>query len=196
MRMQLIGKEKMRHNDPAAGKSSEIQKEISEIRNRIRDLMQKTYDLEELDRITSIIETSSSMYFVARMAEIKTIGHEETTTMDVCPNRTGEYEKQKELMFPNHMMADHGGYYRVYTSFFVDSCLEKEILELWGRGVVTLGCCCGHRETSGVISVLEKDVHIMEELGYKKLPMEESFLWDFSFKPKTINEEEKDNGQT
>ena len=51
----------------------------------------------------------------------------------------------------------------------VDECLADEIEGLWGVGVRTTGCCCGHGETSGSIGVEKVDIPTMIKLGYKPL---------------------------
>ena len=49
----------------------------------------------------------------------------------------------------------------------VDTCLKDEILFLWGIGIRTTGCCCGHNKVEGFIGVFDEDIHKMKELGYK-----------------------------
>ena len=51
----------------------------------------------------------------------------------------------------------------------VDDCLSNEIQALWGMGVRTTGCCCGHGKTSGSIGVEKVDIPTMIKLGYKPL---------------------------
>lgn len=51
----------------------------------------------------------------------------------------------------------------------VDDCLADEIEGLWGVGVRTTGCCCGHGKTSGSIGVEKVDIPTMIKLGYKPL---------------------------
>jgi hypothetical protein len=51
----------------------------------------------------------------------------------------------------------------------VDDCLADEIEALWGIGVRTTGCCCGHGKTSGSIGVEKVDIPTMIKLGYKPL---------------------------
>lgn len=48
-----------------------------------------------------------------------------------------------------------------------DKCLVDELFELWHIGIVTTGCCCGHREQKPYIGVIKEDIWIMKELGYK-----------------------------
>ena len=54
--------------------------------------------------------------------------------------------------------------------FVLDECLVPAILALWGKGIKTSGCCCGHGTGSGVIGlVTEYDsggIHLMEAPPY------------------------------
>ena len=61
----------------------------------------------------------------------------------------------------------------------VDKCLKDEILYLWGRGIITGGCCCGHSILPPTIAVEEEFIPKMLELGYKK------YNKDFIFIAKT-----------
>ena len=54
----------------------------------------------------------------------------------------------------------------------VDHCLAGEILMLWGRGIITTGCCCGHSQLDGYIGVDEMFIDKMLAMGYKVRPNE------------------------
>lgn len=67
----------------------------------------------------------------------------------------------------------------------VDECIAAEILYLWGCGVKTIECCCGHGEENGYIAVTQDSIKKMIELNYKSIinpiyPNAKEF-----FKPKT-----------
>lgn len=49
----------------------------------------------------------------------------------------------------------------------IDDCLAEEIQELWGKGIHTRGCCCGHSKNTGFIQVERTDLGKMMELGYE-----------------------------
>lgn len=57
----------------------------------------------------------------------------------------------------------------------VDACLAEEIKDLWNKGVVTCGCCCGHGRSLGWIGVDDSSIPIMESLGYEHYIYEEEF---------------------
>lgn len=48
----------------------------------------------------------------------------------------------------------------------IDSCIADEIKDLWGKGIRTCGCCCGHGYNLGYIEVVDEDIEKMEQLGY------------------------------
>jgi len=55
----------------------------------------------------------------------------------------------------------------------VDPCLASEIIELWEKGIVTTGCCCGHNlggRNVPFIGVREDFIPKMKEIGYKVQP--------------------------
>lgn len=105
--------------------------------------------------------------------------------MNACPDKIGTYEGQEELIFPDHMMKENGGYYDKTKSCWVDSCIADEILYLWNQGIVTTGCCCGHGVNDGMINVMEKDRIKMANRGYEKLKDIPAGCWEYTYKPKS-----------
>jgi hypothetical protein len=86
-----------------------------------------------------------------------------------CENiEIGTYGNQVILTpLPPHMKeykAKAGGY---PDSICVDTCLAEEVKELWGLGITTTGCCCGHNKLAGFIGVIDSDIPKMKEMGYK-----------------------------
>jgi len=65
----------------------------------------------------------------------------------------------------------------------IDKDIEKEIKELWKKGIETIECCSGHGKSRGCIIVKESSVKKMKELGYEKEP--NTGKW-YSFYPKSI----------
>ena len=50
----------------------------------------------------------------------------------------------------------------------IDKCIYDEILCLWGLGIETTGCCCGHHgKASAFIGVIDEHIPKMKELGYR-----------------------------
>lgn len=70
----------------------------------------------------------------------------------------GSYDNQVELSPPRWSSKD---------KICVDRCLSDEIQRLWGFGVQTTGCCCGHNKNDGFIGVVDSDIWKMKSLGYK-----------------------------
>ena len=50
---------------------------------------------------------------------------------------------------------------------FIDICLAQEVWTLWEKGIVTTGCCCGHKTKKPYIGVEEEYIPHMKHLGYK-----------------------------
>ncbi len=50
----------------------------------------------------------------------------------------------------------------------IDRCIAPEIIWLWGQGITTQACCCGHGDkVEASIVTLWGDMGKMLELGYK-----------------------------
>lgn len=52
----------------------------------------------------------------------------------------------------------------------LDTCIYAEIKYLWFLGIETIGSCCGHNITYGVITVAHECISQMEMLGYERNP--------------------------
>lgn len=48
----------------------------------------------------------------------------------------------------------------------VDACIAEEIKDLWSKGVITMGCCCGHNKQQSMVNVDENSIKKMLALGY------------------------------
>lgn len=53
------------------------------------------------------------------------------------------------------------------TCVSIDRCLVDEVKILWGLGIITTGCCCGHNQQNGYIGVEEGFITHMKKLGYE-----------------------------
>ena len=72
----------------------------------------------------------------------------------------GSYENQVLLPRPEHIKGTS-------SKIPIDRCLAAEILSLWGAGITTIGCCCGHNRFTPYITVIEEDIPRMKALGYQ-----------------------------
>ncbi len=66
----------------------------------------------------------------------------------------------------------------------IDRCISNEIRTLWMRGIVTTGCCCGHKIAPAYIGVEAQYIPAMKDLGYEALPHQADPSREDSFKPK------------
>lgn len=71
----------------------------------------------------------------------------------------------------------------------VDRCLIDELEELWAKGIITTGCCCGHNTCKPYIGVIPEQIPAMKALGYEVQfnPMRPGD--EDSFYPKSISYE-------
>ena len=59
----------------------------------------------------------------------------------------------------------------------VDDCIAEEIKYLLNQNIHTCGCCCGHGKI-GFIQVIDEDIELMQQYGYKKYLYEDEFGGD------------------
>lgn len=67
----------------------------------------------------------------------------------------GTYANQIELPTPRHMLhLGSVGCLTFYPTTCIDRCIAPLVQELWDRGVITTGCCCGHNIIHGYVGIL------------------------------------------
>ena len=93
----------------------------------------------------------------------------------------GSYDNQVTVWNPHYKTKE-----REFIG--VDKCIAKELMKLWGLGIVTTGSCCGHNITVGYIGVAEEYKHIMRAMGYKNRFNETRPDDDCSFIPKSVSD--------
>ena len=91
----------------------------------------------------------------------------------------GSYDNQVTVWNPHYKTKE-----REFIE--VDKCIAKELMKLWGLGIVTTGSCCGHNITVGYIGVTEEYKNIMRVMGYKNRFNDSRPDDDCSFIPKSI----------
>lgn len=82
-------------------------------------------------------------------------------------HETGTYDHMIEVSLPSHMKdykAKVGGH---PSTICIDPCLMHELEFLWGLGITTTGCCCGHNRSEGYIGVIDSDIPVMKKYGYQ-----------------------------
>jgi len=111
-----------------------------------------------------------------------------------CPPgiEIGSYDNQVTLDTPQFMRDICSmGCLTFRDQTCVDACLADEIKDLWSRGIVTTGCCCGHNLTlpGGLpyIGVRDEDIPKMKDLGYVVVPNTTRPDDEDSFFPKSIH---------
>ena len=80
-----------------------------------------------------------------------------------CNNvQMGSYGNQLWVHPPAHMPKDNG--------YCLDRCIAEEVMQLWMKGIITTGCCCGHGKVAPFIGVATEDIPKMKEMGYQVAP--------------------------
>jgi len=72
------------------------------------------------------------------------------------------------LPIPDHMEAYRIARDKDGLSGFIniDPCIVDEIKELWSKGIVTYGSCCGHNKLESMVNVDDSQSDLMLEMGY------------------------------
>lgn len=91
-----------------------------------------------------------------------------------CKNITSQskeaFNRMVTLEIPNNVeIRFNNPENKKRTHIGIDSCIAKEIQELWKQGIVTTGCCCGHNNSNlfSYIGVKKEFIIKMKELNYK-----------------------------
>lgn len=82
----------------------------------------------------------------------------------------GTYDNQRTFPIPSNMKKYKESRVKAGLSPFisVDKCCVPDLVELWHNGVITLGCCCGHKKSKGFINVDPDDFGLALSLGFEK----------------------------
>ena len=56
----------------------------------------------------------------------------------------------------------------------IDNCMLSLVKMLWGIGIETIECCCGHNKTYGYIAVTEDHGDTLKSMGYRIDPRTKS----------------------
>ena len=88
-----------------------------------------------------------------------------------CKNvQLGTYKNIVDLKVPDSIKLFRNNNKRErIKSVSVDKCLAEEIKYLWGLGIGTTGCCCGHNLVVPYIGVNEEDILKMSNMGSRIL---------------------------
>lgn len=66
----------------------------------------------------------------------------------------GSYDNQVILVTPPEMVGIDLGCLKIKEFTAVDKCIANLIRELWSKGIITTGCCCGHNIANGYIGII------------------------------------------
>ncbi len=110
---------------------------------------------------------------------------------DVNVVKIQEYQRSVAILVPDFItLKMNNPEQTIRESVCIDACLVSEILELWRKGIVTTGCCCGHNQGLAYIGVEDEFIPKMKELGYEVV---QNGGREDSFYPKSLKKSLKNN---
>lgn len=88
--------------------------------------------------------------------------------INITPQSKECYAQMITLPIPPHMQSyrearEEAGLTPLIS---IDPCIVDEIQELWSKGIVTYGSCCGHNLFNSMVNVREDQSGLMLEMGY------------------------------
>lgn len=99
----------------------------------------------------------------------------------ILDNEAARYTAQVLLELPEGPERSRRLLAGLSSQICIDPCIVDLIKELWNNGIETLGCCCGHNSVPGYVDILPIHWAKMEELGYKKMPVNKYGHGEWSF---------------
>lgn len=89
---------------------------------------------------------------------------------NVIPQSKECYDRMITVEIPPHMKSYRDNRVKVGLSskISIDPCVYDEICDLWEKGIVTYGCCCGHNLTESFVNVAESNIDEMLKMGYEQ----------------------------
>ena len=112
--------------------------------------------------------------------------------MNNC-NCDGQYMPDEETRYKQHVLLElpecserqrrisEG----LSTHVCIDPCITQEIKALWSMGVVTTGCCCGHKVYEAFVNVVPESEPLMQQLGYELIGYDKNRTDMFKLKHQT-----------
>jgi len=92
--------------------------------------------------------------------------HQNKCTCNPNENYFGTYKICVQRVFPFKTER----YSKIGTKTVdIDGCILEEVENLWALGIQTVESCCGHNREQGYISVVDKDIEKMKQLGYEEI---------------------------
>lgn len=111
------------------------------------------------------------------------------TCKNIVPQSKECYEQQIVVKVPNWITIT-GCTGEKKESVCLDPCIAAEVIELWRKGIVTTGCCCGHKKHPAYIGVMDEFIPSMKKLGYEVQPNNSDFSREDSFYPMSVGKPE------
>jgi len=88
---------------------------------------------------------------------------------NITPQTKECYAQMVTVEIPPHMEAYKNARLKEGLSSLVsiDPCIYDEIKDLWNKGVITHGSCCGHNKFESMVNVQDDQSDLMLSMGYE-----------------------------
>lgn len=102
--------------------------------------------------------------------------------------RIQEYQNTVTVPIPPHMESYREAREKegLTPLVSIDRCILPEIQDLWSRGIITYGSCCGHNVAASMVNVREEDDSRMVEMGYIRWPYQPEGMCKWTFFMKSV----------
>ena len=103
---------------------------------------------------------------------------------NITPQSRECYDQMIVVDIPAHMDGYRNARLKAGLSsqICIDPCIYDEIKSLWNAGIYTYGSCCGHNLNESFVTVAEKDIAKMMEMGYVQNHPDKSRIDTFKLK--------------
>ena len=88
--------------------------------------------------------------------------------INIIPQSKECYDQMVLVEIPPHMEVYRKNRMKEGFSSIIpiDPCIYDEICDLWDKGIITYGCCCGHNKFESFVNVAECNIEQMLQMGY------------------------------
>lgn len=88
---------------------------------------------------------------------------------NIIPQSAECYRNMITVEIPDHMESYRAARVRggLTGQVSIDPCIFEEIKDLWSKGIITYGSCCGHNITESMVNVANEDVQAMLNMDYE-----------------------------
>jgi len=106
--------------------------------------------------------------------------------INIIPQSKECYAQMVVIEIPYHMSKYRNNRVKagLGDKVAIDPCIFIEIWQLWKKGIITYGCCCGHNKIEPFVNVDKKNIKQMLDMGY--IPNHYDLTRNDTFKLKSV----------